>query len=352
MNIGKISFCLMLVVVVENARATELWSGASVGMSKAEVQKLLPATVTSENDGLALPGATNGLVLSETEFFGYPFATEFYFSDEGLMQVVLVNNSLNKKRQIRKACTELKTLLVDDFGDATASRTTKSLLGKSDHSIYSEEDLVVRLTCDAPFWPLRIVFQSRTWTDEHSPFGLSMGMSIEELLPYLKEPIPEGVLESEVAGSGEAIVFEAPLSHVPEIPAGEGELNFRIRVSKDNGLCFIKATLSVVEDKGMEYLFSKASLMPNQDLFGTPSDIGGMFGEYKFSFLPKPTSRASSDMWVTTVEDKLPGSIDKMVYLWGSVRIDGVKKHVESLQIQFTNSHTCGLSRDDLEGFE
>ena len=102
----------------------------------------------------------------------------------------------------------------------------------------------------------------------------------------------------------------------------------------------------------MEYLFSMANLMPNQDLFGTPTDVGGMFGDVKFSIFPTPTAAASSDMWVTTAEDKLPGSIDKMVYLRGSVRVDGVKKHVESLQIQFTNSHTCGLSRNDLEGFK
>lgn len=352
MKVAKLMAALLLIATVGNSSATELFGGAHTGMTEAEIRDLFPAVDAADNVLPILPGATKSLVFMEAEYFGQSFNTEFYFADSGLVQIVLVNKTLEKKRQIRKACTELKSAVTAEYGEATTARVTKSSLGNSEHFIYGADDLVVRLTCHAPYWPLRMVFQSRKWMDEHSPFGLSMGMSIEELLPYVKEPIPEGVVESEVAGFGETIVLEAPLSHVPQMPTGEGKLNFRIRASKNNGLCFIMATLSVVEDKGWEYLFSKADLTPNQNLFGTPSDIGGMFGEYKFSFFPKPTSLVSSDMWVTTVEDKLPGSIDKMVYVWGSVRVDGVKKHVESLQIQFTNSHTCGLSRDDLEGFE
>ena len=332
--------------------ATELYNGASTGMTEAQIRELFPAAVAADNEMPILPGATKALVLSESEQFGQHFRNEFYFSDAGLVQIVLVNDSLEKKRQIRKACTNLKSALVDEYGEATTSRVTKSMSGKSNHSIHEVDDLVVRLTCEAPFWPLRMSFQSRTWLDEQSPFGLSMGMSIEELLPYMEEPLPEEIEAPDGDDNTTDIVFEGPLSHVPNLPAGDGDLNFRVRASQRNGLCSVKATLSIEEDKGMEYLFSKANLMPNQDLFGTPVDIGGMFGEYKFSFFPTRTPMASSDMWVTTVEDKLPGSIDKMVYLWGSVQVDGVKTHVESLQIQFTNSPTCGLSRTDLEGFD
>ena len=352
MKIAKLMGALLLITTTGNSMATELYGGAVTGMTEAEIRELFPAVDAADNVLPILPGATKSLVLMEAEIFGQSFKTDFYFAESGLVQIVLVNKTLDKKRQVRKACTEIRSTLVAEYGDATTARVTKSSLGNSEHFIYGADDLVVRLTCHAPYWPLRMVFQSRKWMDEQSPFGLSMGMTIEELLPYVKEPIPEDVTESEVAGLGEVIVLEAPLSHVPQMPAGEGELNFRIRASKDNGLCFIMATLSIVEDKGMEYLFSKADLTPNQNLFGTPSDIGGMFGEYKFSFFPKPASLVASDMWVTTVADKLPGSIDKMVYVWGSLRIDGVKKHVESVQIQFTNSHTCGLSRDDLEGLE
>jgi len=226
------------------------------------------------------------------------------------------------------------------------------MLGNSDHSIYELDDLVVRLTCESPFFPLRLSFQSREWMDQQSPFGLSMGMTIEELLPYLDEPIPEEFSSDEAGEPGTALVLDARLSHVPNMPQGDGNLGFRIRASKGNGLCSIHASMSIVEDKGMEYLFAMASLMPNRDLLGTPTEVGGMFGAYKFSFIPKPVSSVLSEMWLTTAEDKLPGSIDKMVYRSGSGRLDGVKMHIESVEIQFVNSFTCGLSRNDLEGFE
>ncbi len=340
---------LVVLISASPAVATELWRGATVGMTESDIQGLFPEAGKPDSGRPFLSGATQHLSLPEVEYSEQQFEAEFYFGKSGLVQVALVNREIEKARQIRKVCKALKSTLTGSYGDATRERVIRSYLGKRQYSIYEQDRLFVRLICETPFEPLRIIFQSREYVDEFAPFGLPQSTSIDEIVELMSEPPSTG--DDTLSDADDAvtdIVLEARLINVPRRPLGEGKLHFKVRASKSNGLCFIQATLEIPEEKNFEHIFKAASLRPSQDLFGVPTNVGGASAGFKFSFFPTRTSPFSSHSWSATANETLPGSVDKVVHISGNREIDGTKTYVEIVQYLYANKGTCGLSRDDM----
>jgi hypothetical protein len=343
---------LSLMVVLISAIpavATELWGGATVGMAESDIQGLFPEAGKPDSGRPFLPGTTQLLSLPEVEYAEHQFEAEFYFGTSGLVQVALVNRKIEKARQINKACNALNSTLTENYGDATTERVTKSSSGKHQYSIYEQDRLFVRLSCEAPFTALRIVFQSRDFVEKFAPFGLPQDTSIDEIIELMSEPPSMG--DETLSGADDAaadIALEAQLANVPRRPPGEGKLRFKVRASKRNGLCFVQATLEIPEEENFGHLFKAASLSPSNDIFGVPTNVGGASAGFEFSFFPTQTSPFSSDTWSATANEALPGSLDQVVHISGNREVDGIINYVQIVQYLYANQGTCGLSRDDM----
>lgn len=340
---------MVVLISASPAVATELWGGVTVGMTESDIQGLFPEAGKPDSGRPFLSGATQHLFLPEVEYSEQQFEAEFYFGESGLVQVALVNRKIEKTRQIRKACNALKSTLTGNYGDATTERVTKSYSGRRQYSIYEQDQLFVRLTCETKFAPLRIIFQSREYVNDFAPFGLPQNTSIDEIVELMSEPLSKG--DDSLSDADDAatdIVLETSLISVPRRPQGEGKLHFKARASKRNGLCFIQATFEIPEEKNFEHLFKGASLSPSQDLFGVPTYVGGASAGFKFSFFPTRTSPYSSHTWIATPNETLPGSLDKVVHITGNREVDGIKNYIEMVQYLYANKGTCGLSRDDM----
>ena len=346
----QLTLLLVIVGLGNAALAAELWRGATAGMSEADIVDLFPESAKRERGRPFLPGATLSLYLPEVEFSSYQFEAEFYFSDSGLVQVALVNRKIEKRRQFRKACEALESALKSEYGRATTGRITKSIWGKQQYAVFGRDGLLVKLTCDVSgIRPLRVVFQSERFVEEFEPFGLPVGMPFDEIVELMPEqPSMDPDIPAEATDLATDTVLVSSLVDVPRRPRGTGDLRFKVRVSKRYGLCFIKATVAVREEKNFEHIFKAASLMPSRDLFGIPTEIGGLSAPFKLSLLPTPIPLVSSESWRTTADEPLPGSVDMLVHMTVSAKVNGKKTHIESVQYLFTNMATCGLTRDDI----
>ncbi len=346
----QLTLLLVIVGVGNSALAAELWRGATAGMSQADIVDLFPDSAKRERGRPFLPGATLSLYLPEVEFSSYQFEAEFYFSDSGLVQVALVNRKIEKRRQFRKACEAFKSALNSEYGRATTERIAKTGWGRHQYAVFKRDRLLVKLSCDmSGFLPLRVVFQSAQFVEEFAPFGLPVGMPFDEIVELMPEqPSMDPDISARATDLATDTVVVSSLVDVPHRPQGNGDLHFEVRMSKRYGLCFIKATLAVPEEKNFEHILKAASLMPSPDLFGSPTKRGGIYAPFKLSLLPKPIVFTISDSWITTADETLPGSVDMLVYLVSSAKINGKKARIAIVQYLFTNMATRGLTREDV----
>ena len=173
-------------------------------------------------------------------------------------------------------------------------------------------------------------------------------MSIEQLTVWMPEPpvMEEHSLDESDASSD--VVLVALLKDVPIRPVGEGKLTFEIRASKRHGLCFINAFLNIPVTEDFSYLFAGASVAPAWDLFGSPSVFGGFSAPFKFSIIPL-WPNFSSEAWLATETEPLPGSIDTAVYMWMTKTVDKEKIYVQGVRYLFPNMESCGLTRKSLK---
>ena len=178
MRLGATIAAGFLIFVSSPVFAVALWQDANGGMSEADIRAIYPRVIKPDNSRPYLPGAILELQLSNTEFADQSFNADFYFNDNGLVQVALVNRTLKKKRQIREACDAVKSALNSDYGSATSERIIKSIWGKQQYSIYEKGELRVNLTCEGRHMPLRIVFQTASFADQIAPFGLPIGLPV------------------------------------------------------------------------------------------------------------------------------------------------------------------------------
>ncbi len=331
------------------ASAVELWGDTHAGMTVEEVQTIFPGAAKPDNDRPRLPNADMRLTVAGIDLVSQQFEAEFYFDSAGLVQVALHSNTIEKSREVKKACAALKGEITQGYGTAIVDREVKSSNGKDQYAVYKQEELVVKLWCNKKFGVIRIVYQSQDYLRAFEPFGLRAGMSIEELTAWMPEPpvMEENSLHESDASSD--VVLVALLKDVPIRPAGEGKLTFEIRASKRHGLCFVNAILNIPVTKDFSYLFEGASVEPARDLFGGPSVLGGFSAPFKFSIVPLSSPNFSSEAWLATETEPLPGSIDTVVYMWMTKNVDGEKIYVAGVRYLFSNMESCGLTRKSLK---
>ena len=330
------------------ASAVELWGNTHASMTVEEVQTIFPGATKPDNDRPRLPNADKHLIVAGIDLVSLQFEAEFYFASSGLVQVALHSNTIEKSREVKKACAALKGELTQRHGTAIVDREVKSSSEKEQYAVYKQEELVVKLQCGTKRGVIRIAYQSQDYVDAFEPFGLRAGMSIEELTAWMREPpvVEEHSLDESDPSSD--VVLVALLKDVPIRPVGEGKLTFEIRASKRNGLCFINAILNIPETKDFSYLFTRASVDPAGDLFGSPAVFGGFSAPFKFSIIPLNSPSFSSRAWLATETEPLPGSIDTVVYMWMTKTVDKEKIFVEGVRYLFSNMESCGLTRESL----
>jgi len=78
---------LLITIQANSAHAQELWRGATVGMTQKQVQSLFPGAAFGSHERVA-SGATEEL-RAEEEIAGAPFTANFYFRNDGLLEIVL-----------------------------------------------------------------------------------------------------------------------------------------------------------------------------------------------------------------------------------------------------------------------
>jgi hypothetical protein len=116
-------------LAADQADGVELWKGARLGMTPAQVQALFPSAITPTKPD-HMRGAPELLAIEGVEFAAQKASAEFYFRDEHLEVVLLRFNvapgdqsNLQKEKQIHD-------LLTQQYGAAYKCDNTDNLTAK------------------------------------------------------------------------------------------------------------------------------------------------------------------------------------------------------------------------------